>query len=294
MRKNYEVVDLTSEFTTPKTLDERRICCTNLLQKDARLYFTLITYQARTLVFTNSVDAAQRLHGLLTKLQFRPAPLILHAKMHEKKRLKNLERFARTLSSGAQRKAATQSAVLETPNSVLLATDVAARGLDIQGIESVIHYQMPRTAEDYVHRSGRTARISRAGMSVMLLDPADVTRYRKICKNLRRGLCALIEACERAIGHLDDDLPMLELDAPKRMAAIERRVHLASELERLEYQLRKVSNRKGWEQRMADAADIELSDEEYADGGRARGRRSLLRLFSATTTRKAQQPTKNV
>lgn len=76
---------------------------------------------------------------------------------------------------------------LEIPNSVLLATDVAARGLDIKGIENVVHYQIPRTAEEYIHRSGRTARASKAGMSVMLLDPKDVTRYQKICKNLKRG-----------------------------------------------------------------------------------------------------------
>jgi ATP-dependent RNA helicase DDX24/MAK5 len=69
----------------------------------------------------------------------------------------------------------------------LLATDVAARGLDIKNIENVIHYQIPRTAEEYIHRSGRTARASNTGMSVMLLDPKDVTRYRKICKNLKRG-----------------------------------------------------------------------------------------------------------
>ncbi|KAI6173046.1 ATP-dependent RNA helicase DDX24 [Aphelenchoides besseyi] len=231
MRKNYRLVDVTNEFTTPTTLTERRMCCSSLLQKDSCLYFTLLSYPARTLVFTNSIDAAQRLHGLLIKLQIRPTPLILHAKMHEKKRLKNLERFS------------------QIPNSILLATDVAARGLDIQGIENVIHYQIPRTAEDYVHRSGRTARASRNGMSIMILDPKDVTRYRKICKNLKRT----------------DDLPTLDSDNSRRMAAIEKRVHLASELERLEYQMRKVTNRKSWEVRMAKEADIMLSDEEDSD-----------------------------
>lgn len=97
MRKNYKVVDLTNEFATPQTLSERRICCANLLEKDTRLYFTLISYQARTLVFTNSIDAAQRLHRLLVTLNFKPRPMILHAKMQEKKRLRNLEKFARKL-----------------------------------------------------------------------------------------------------------------------------------------------------------------------------------------------------
>ncbi|KAI6171521.1 ATP-dependent RNA helicase DDX24 [Aphelenchoides bicaudatus] len=231
MRANYKLVDLTNEFATPQSLTERRICCANLLEKDTNLYFTLISYQARTLVFTNSIDSAQRLHRLLVTLNFKPRPMILHAKMQEKKRLKNLEKFA------------------QIPNSVLLATDVAARGLDIKNIENVIHYQIPRTAEEYIHRSGRTARASRAGMSVMLLDPQDVARYRKICKNLKRN----------------QELPLLEVDNSKRMAAITRRVHLATELERLDYQLRKVSSRKGWEVKMAEAADLLLSDEEMSD-----------------------------
>ena len=47
--------------------------------------------------------------------------------------------------------------------SVLIATDVAARGLDVKGIEHVIHYQLPRQPDIYVHRSGRTARANTEG-----------------------------------------------------------------------------------------------------------------------------------
>lgn len=101
MRKNYKLVDLTNEFATPRTLTERRLCCANLLEKDTYLYFTLTSYQARTLVFTNSIDAAQRLHRLLVTLQIKPTPLILHAKMQERKRLKNLEKFARRFFSSS-------------------------------------------------------------------------------------------------------------------------------------------------------------------------------------------------
>jgi len=58
-----------------------------------------------------------------------PTPMMLHAKMEEKRRLKNLEKFT------------------EMDNAVLLATDVAARGLDIQEVDMVVHYQVPKTAE---------------------------------------------------------------------------------------------------------------------------------------------------
>lgn len=57
------------------------------------MYYILSRYGGRTLVFTNSIDAARRLYNLLGKLKRQPTPLILHAKMQESKRLKNLEKF---------------------------------------------------------------------------------------------------------------------------------------------------------------------------------------------------------
>ncbi|KAH7719692.1 DEAD box protein/DEAH protein box helicase [Aphelenchoides avenae] len=169
IRKERKVIDISQKTTVPTTLVEKRMNCADLLQKDATVYYLLKRYPGRTLIFTNSIDAARRLRGILVKLQLEPPPQILHARMIEKKRLKNLERFT------------------ESENSVLISTDVAARGLDIKGVKNVVHYQVPKTAENYVHRSGRTARASSSGMSVLLVDPTDVTFYHRICKNLKRG-----------------------------------------------------------------------------------------------------------
>jgi superfamily II DNA/RNA helicase len=52
---------------------------------------------------------------------------------------------------------------------VLVATDVAARGIDVPGISHVINFDAPRQAEDYVHRIGRTGRAGRSGVAVTLL-----------------------------------------------------------------------------------------------------------------------------
>ncbi|MDD3287380.1 MAG: DEAD/DEAH box helicase [Alphaproteobacteria bacterium] len=63
---------------------------------------------------------------------------------------------------------------------ILVATDVAARGLDIPHIEHVINYDLPQCPEDYIHRIGRTARAGAEGAAVNLLTPADSSKWRAI------------------------------------------------------------------------------------------------------------------
>ena len=63
---------------------------------------------------------------------------------------------------------------------VLVATDVAARGLDISGISHVINYDLPMVAEDYIHRIGRTGRGSATGTAISLVSPEDRGKWRTI------------------------------------------------------------------------------------------------------------------
>jgi len=69
---------------------------------------------------------------------------------------------------------------------VLVATDVAARGLDVREITHIIHYGPPGDAEIYIHRSGRTGRAGSAGMSIVLAAPREMERVRDI--EARRGI----------------------------------------------------------------------------------------------------------
>ena len=69
---------------------------------------------------------------------------------------------------------------------VLVATDIAARGLDIEDLPIVVNYDLPHVAEDYVHRIGRTGRAGRFGMAVTLVTPDDLPMLRQIEKMIQQ------------------------------------------------------------------------------------------------------------
>ncbi|MFL5656477.1 MAG: DEAD/DEAH box helicase [Ktedonobacteraceae bacterium] len=66
----------------------------------------------------------------------------------------------------------------------LLATNVAARGLDIIGIDQVINYELPESSDLFTHRVGRTGRMGRQGKAITLLVPSDVSKWRRMARNL--------------------------------------------------------------------------------------------------------------
>jgi len=64
--------------------------------------------------------------------------------------------------------------------TILVATDVVSRGIDVQGIELVVNYDVPADPEDYVHRIGRTARAETKGEAVTLINPLDQRKFSRI------------------------------------------------------------------------------------------------------------------
>ncbi|NXL23586.1 DDX24 helicase, partial [Setophaga kirtlandii] len=218
-----KVIDLTRKEATVETLTETRIHC-NTNEKDYYLYYFLLQYPGRTMVFANSIDCVKRLSSLLTILNCDPLPL--HANMHQKQRLKNLERFA------------------ERESCVLLTTDVAARGLDIPNVQHVIHYQVPRTSELYVHRSGRTARAAHEGLSLLLIGPEDLINFRKIYKTLDKS----------------EELPFFPVDA-KCMTSIKERMNLARQIEKAEFFNSRAKQHNSWLQQAAEALEMDLDDD---------------------------------
>ncbi|KFM08595.1 ATP-dependent RNA helicase DDX24, partial [Aptenodytes forsteri] len=220
-----KVIDLTRKEATVETLTETRIHC-NTNEKDYYLYYFLLQYPGRTMVFANSIDCVKRLSSLLTILNCDPLPL--HANMHQKQRLKNLERFA------------------ERDSCVLLTTDVAARGLDIPNVQHVIHYQVPRTSELYVHRSGRTARAANEGLSLLLIGPDDLINFRKIYKTLEKS----------------EELPFFPVET-KCMTSVKERMNLAQQIEKAEFFNSRAKQHNSWLQQAAEALEIDLDDDMF-------------------------------
>ncbi|XP_034102387.1 ATP-dependent RNA helicase DDX24 [Drosophila albomicans] len=225
-----KIVDITSSQQTSQTLTESRLLCA-IDEKDYYLYYFVQRHPGRTIVFCNSIDCVKRLATLFGLLDCNPLPL--HANMIQKQRLKNLERFR------------------DSPMGLLIATDVAARGLDIPNVEHVIHYQVPRTSENYVHRSGRTARANKHGITVMFMEPGEVKSYVKLYKTLERT----------------EDLPLFPI-SERFLGAVKERVNLARDLDKEELKLRRTQSEEGWMKKHAEEMDMIIdgyNDESGSD-----------------------------
>ena len=120
------------------------------------------------LVFTRTKHAADRLSRELIRRGIRVS--VLHGDRTQGQRLNALEQFRQGRAQ------------------VMVATDIAARGIDIDDISHVINFDVPGTPEDYIHRIGRTARAEATGDAFTLMDREEESTVREIEKVLRKDL----------------------------------------------------------------------------------------------------------
>ncbi|KGI22739.1 DEAD/DEAH box helicase [Hoylesella timonensis] len=107
-----------------------------------------------TIVFTNYRESAERIHDFLTFQHFYST--VFHGGLDQQERESSIYKF----SNGSV--------------NILVSTDLASRGLDIPDVDNIVHYQLPDQEENYVHRTGRTARWEKEGRAFLLIGPTEV------------------------------------------------------------------------------------------------------------------------
>src|SRR3990172_318150 len=156
----------------------------------------------RILIFSNTREEARRLEDRLIRNGWRARALT--GDVDQKKRLKILNDFK------------------EGELPVLGATDVASRGLHMEGVSHVINWDLPQDAEDYVHRIGRTSRMGAGGKAIGLVDEASALNLAAIEKFIGQKI---------AVEWADDDLFVSEIRPSaeeRRRYAEEKRARLAA------------------------------------------------------------------
>lgn len=129
--------------------------------KDCYLAYLLDEFKGQsTIIFVATCNNALRVTLLLRNLGFEA--VCLHGQLSQAKRLGALNKF-----KAGQR-------------NILVATDVASRGLDIPNVDMVLNFDIPSHGKDYIHRVGRTARAGKAGRSVSFVTQYDVEAYQRL------------------------------------------------------------------------------------------------------------------
>jgi len=153
-------VEVSTKFQTVEKLQQSYVFIPHKF-KDCYLTSILNDLAGNSfMVFCGTCNNVQRVCLLLRHLGFQAIPL--HGQMSQSKRLGALNKYK---SKG---------------QSILIATDVASRGLDIPHVDVVINFDIPTHSKDYIHRVGRTARAGRSGRSITFVTQYDVELYQRI------------------------------------------------------------------------------------------------------------------
>lgn len=159
---NFKVVDVANRNTT-STQVKQIFYKVDLNNKNDAIQLLIEQYSIKqTIIFCNSKTGASKLTQILNKLQYTAKSI--HGDKTQSERMEALQAFK------------------DGEISILIATDVAARGLDIADLPMVINYDLPHNAEDYVHRVGRTGRAGASGMALSLFCSLDQNRLANIEK----------------------------------------------------------------------------------------------------------------
>eukprot|EP00592_Proboscia_alata_P000407 CAMPEP_0194369116 /NCGR_PEP_ID=MMETSP0174-20130528/17375_1 /TAXON_ID=216777 /ORGANISM="Proboscia alata, Strain PI-D3" /LENGTH=975 /DNA_ID=CAMNT_0039145853 /DNA_START=21 /DNA_END=2948 /DNA_ORIENTATION=+ len=256
-QKNKQSLARETKVRFPPGLALYEAKCTQM-HKDSYCYAYLSTTRlgstGPSLVFCNSIAAVRRLGETLLVLGL---PVrTLHASKNQKSRLCALDSLRKPGS-----------------RDIVVATDVAARGLDIPAVSSVVHYDVPRSTDTFIHRSGRTARgvgPMAVGTSLSLVSPKEESTHRRICDTIRSS--SRNENCSGS-----KTLEPISLDG-RLLSAAQERMSLAAKIVSCEIIENQASKQNKWFETAAAECGFDLDDnmkDEGLGGGDNRDRQRL-------------------
>ncbi|RAK95122.1 RNA-dependent ATPase RRP3 [Aspergillus ibericus CBS 121593] len=150
----------TSKYQTVSTLQQSYLFIPQK-HKDLYLVYLLNEFSGKSaIIFSRTVNETQRIAFLLRALGFGAIPL--HGQLSQSARLGALGKFR------------------SRSRDILVATDVASRGLDIPSVDVVLNYDLPSDSPSYVHRVGRTARAGKSGLAISFVAQYDVEVWLRI------------------------------------------------------------------------------------------------------------------
>jgi ATP-dependent RNA helicase RhlE len=168
-----ERVEIAQQATTAETIQQVKYLVPNIKTKINLLTFLLKQEEmARVMVFTKSKKNAEAVFSYLDRKDMGTVRVI-HANKGQNTRINAMDEF----KSGNIR--------------ILVATDVAARGLDVSMVSHVVNFDVPLIYEDYVHRIGRTGRAEKEGKAITFVNPGEEYHFEKIEEIIRMEVVKL-------------------------------------------------------------------------------------------------------
>ena len=147
-------IEVNTKYKTVDTLDQTYLF-RPAKYKETYLVFMLTQFSGKKIIiFSQTCNQTLKLALMLRFLNFKAVSI--NGKLSQQQRLNALNRFK------------------ANERNILIATDVASRGLDIPSVDVVINFDIPGNSKDYVHRVGRTARAGKTGKAVTLVTEYDV------------------------------------------------------------------------------------------------------------------------
>jgi superfamily II DNA/RNA helicase len=165
MLRDPSKVSVTPQATTAERVNQRVILIDKSAKNDLLAELLKSEKSDRVLVFTRTKHGADKVVRMLEKTGHRAEAI------HGNKSQNNRDRTLKAFRDGSLR--------------TLIATDIAARGIDVDGVSHVINYDLPNVPESYVHRIGRTARAGAEGVAISFCDHEEAAYLRDIERLIR-------------------------------------------------------------------------------------------------------------